>query len=78
MFRVTGEDFITIIVNRLNDKDVRCHDSEIVNQIRRMTDKEVVQALTSGDVQRWHNDRIRAAGLSDYKDKNTGSGAKPL
>ena len=68
MFTVTGEDFIKAIANRLNDKNIRCYDSAIVRQISTLLGNELMQVLTFGEVQKWDNDRIMAAGLSDYKD----------
>jgi len=69
MFTVTGEDFIKAVCNRLNDNNIRCYDSAIVREIRKLTGAKLMQVLTFGDVQKWHNDRLRASGLSDYEDK---------
>ena len=65
-FTVTGKNFIEIITRRLNDNNIRCYDSAIVQQISKLTSKELMQAIHFGDVQKWHNDRTR----SDYKDKD--------
>lgn len=58
MFTVTGKDFIDAVAKRLNDEDIRCYDSAIVQKIRTMTDGQLRQVFHFGDVQQWHNDRI--------------------
>ena len=69
-FKVSGEDFISAVADRLNDEDIRCYDSAIVRQVRKMTAGQLWQIVHFGDVTEWHNYRIRKAGQSDYKDKS--------
>ena len=57
-WKVTGQDIIDAIVARLTDKDVRCYDTTIVQQLRELTGGEVMQIFHFGDVTEWHNERI--------------------
>ena len=58
--KLNGEDFIKVVCNRLKDenKDVLLSDSVIINRIREMSDGEMWQVISFGDVQDWHNERI--------------------
>ena len=55
--KIDGKKLIEIIVNRLDDEDIRCNDFIIVNKLRDMTFLELNQATCLGDVVSWHNDR---------------------
>ena len=53
----TGMEIIEAIVNRLDDKDIRCYDSAIVSQLRQLTKYELNQLVTFGDIDEWVKDR---------------------
>jgi len=55
---ITGKQLIKIICDRLIDEDILCHDGDIVNKLRTMTNTELNQAILLGDVVLWHNERI--------------------
>jgi hypothetical protein len=57
-WKVTGQDFIDAITARLTDKNIRCYDTAIVQQLRELTGGEVMQIASFGDVTKWHNERI--------------------
>jgi len=52
-----GEDIIKAIVHRLNDKNIRCHDSAILSELRQLNRHELNQLITFGDVTTWYNER---------------------
>ena len=54
----SGKDLIEVIVKRLNDKDIRCYDAAIVNEIRELSSGELNQIVSFGDVAQWHNERL--------------------
>ena len=55
---ITGDNLISAICKRLDDKNVLQHDSNIINLIRTLTSGELYQLIDFGDVQSWQNDRI--------------------
>ena len=52
-----GKEIIKAIVQRLNDKDIRCYDSTIVTELRELNRYEWNQLITFGDVAKWVNER---------------------
>lgn len=69
---VTGKMFIDAIVKRLADKNVRCYDSAIVQRLSSLSAPQLMQLVSVGDIQQWHNDRID----SDYVDLETRKGVQ--
>jgi len=57
---MNGQKLIDIVVNRLKDEGSghRLYDSVIINRLREMSSAELNQAISFGDVQNWHNERI--------------------
>jgi len=53
-----GKYLIERIVKRLDEDDIRAHDSNIISKLRSMDKRELWQLLTFGDVVKWHNDRV--------------------
>ena len=55
-----GQNLINIIVKRLEDEGSghKLYDSVILNKLREMNNAELNQAISFGDVQSWHNQRI--------------------
>jgi len=53
-----GEYLIGRIVKRLDEDDIRAHDSNIISKLRSMDKRELWQLLTFGDVVKWHNDKV--------------------
>ena len=52
-----GEQIIQAIVRRLNDEDVRCYDSNIVNELRTLDEYEINQLVIFGDIDKWVSER---------------------
>ena len=54
---INGKEIIKAIVQRLDDKDIRCYDSAIVTELRKLNRHELNQLITFGDVAKWVNER---------------------
>ena len=52
-----GEGFIEVICQRLREENILLYDSHIVQKIRTLTNGELNQIVSLGDVIDWHNDR---------------------
>lgn len=59
-FKVNGKEFVQAVVNRIKDEKGQLYDTNILCRIKDMTDKEIFEVHSFGDVQEWHNDRINA------------------
>ena len=53
-----GEGFIEVICQRLREENILLYDSNIMQKIRTLTNGELNQIVSLGDVINWHNDRI--------------------
>ena len=58
MEKINGRKFIEIICQRLEDEGQLLFDSNIVMKINTLSDREINQIISLGDVVNWHNDRI--------------------
>ncbi len=56
--KITGKDIIDAITKRLEEDDILCYDSAIVNELRELNWGETLELFTLGDVASWHNERI--------------------
>lgn len=56
--KVTGEQIIDVIAERLNEEGIPPSDNEIVRRINELTPQQAMQLVTFGDIQDWHNERI--------------------
>ena len=55
--KTNAEKMIEAIVQRLNDKNIRCYDTNIVAEIRNLTNGELNQLVSFGDVDKWIRER---------------------
>ena len=53
----SGAEIITAICNRLEDEKKLCYDSAIIMKLRELSNLELTQLVTSGDVDSWIRDR---------------------
>ena len=60
MKKVDGNKFIEIVCQRLEDEGKLLYDSNIVMKITTLTNGELNQIISFGNVTAWHNDRIAA------------------
>jgi len=56
--RITGKQMLDAVALKLNEENVRCHDSAIVQKLNSLTAPELAQLTDFGDVSAWHNDRV--------------------
>ena len=59
MEKINGRRFIEIICQKLEDEGQLLYDSNIVMKINILTDRELNQIISFGDVVDWHNDRVK-------------------
>ena len=52
-----GAEIITAICNRLDYEKKLCYDSAIIMKLRELSNLELTQLVTSGDVDSWIRDR---------------------
>ena len=55
---MNGQELIDIICQRLRDKGNLLTDSNIIMLLRQISKQELNQALSFGDVTKWHNERV--------------------
>lgn len=70
--KISGQDFIDIIVNRLTDLDIRCYDSAIVRQLSNLTSEELSAIITFGGLHSWNNERIAKKPLPNVSPTQSG------
>ena len=61
-----GSQIIDAIVRRLNDEDIRCHDSAIIQKLASLDRYEINQLTTFGDIDKWIADRNKVKGPINY------------
>lgn len=55
---MNGEQLIDKICQKLREKDIRTYDSNIVNELRNLTQNQLSQLVNLGDIDTWRNERI--------------------
>lgn len=65
-----GEYLIKRIVKRLDENNIRAHDSNIIHRLRSMNKRELWDLLTFGDVVKWHNDRVNQVKVTIERSKS--------
>ena len=61
----TGKDIIDAIVRRLQDEDIKCYDSNIVAILASLTNYELSQLTTFGEVDSWLSERNNEAKVNN-------------
>ena len=56
---VNGKEFIEVICRHRTEQGKLNHDGNIVNEIMELTDGQLQQIVTFGDVVEWRNNRIK-------------------
>jgi hypothetical protein len=59
--KITGEQIVSALADRLIDTGQRCHDSAIVGLLATLNWQQVNQLTALGDVSQWHNERANRA-----------------
>jgi len=54
---ITGKEIINAISRRLSEEDVRCYDSAIIQRLSELTEYDINELVTFGDLARWVADR---------------------
>lgn len=58
---LNGKQIIDAIVRRLDDEDVRCYDSAIVAKLASLSEFELNQLITFGEIDKWLTERNNKA-----------------
>ena len=56
--KITGQDLIVIVSERLVEEGILCYDSNILKRIRELSSEELMQILSFGNAIIWHNEKI--------------------
>jgi hypothetical protein len=59
--KITGEQIVSALADRLSDMGQRCHDSAIVALLATLNWQQVNQLTALGDVSQWRNERVNRA-----------------
>ena len=57
--KITGEQFINAICNRLSFEKELCYDGHIITRIMKLTSQDLHQLVDLGNVQAWHNEALQ-------------------
>ncbi len=57
--KITGQDLIVIVSERLVEEGILCYDSNILKRIRELSSEELMQILSFGNAIIWHNEKIK-------------------
>jgi len=58
IFRLSGEQFIKAVADRLTQKGIPCYDSNIVKAIQGLSHYELNMVVFEGTCRKWYNEMV--------------------